>query len=81
MAKTPIITPPLTTRFHGNSGYDAEKEQARKIFTEGETYIITRVEIFSSTTELNLQGIAGPWNSTLFDVAWSDILAFKNKGA
>lgn len=49
-------------------GYEGEKEIARKKLVIGQSYNVVYSEVGRSCTYIGLEGIAGYFNSCLFDV-------------
>lgn len=56
------------TRFLGEGGYDAEREQALEVFTVGKKYRVIGGSMGQLSTRIELEGVPGCWNSVLFDI-------------
>lgn len=54
-------------RFCNKGGWDGEYEQAAKLLKHNEVYIVKRVDIFQSSTDVFLQGFKESFNSVFFE--------------
>lgn len=58
--------PPMKVTFHGNGGYEGERDYARKALEVGKEYLVIGGTMGQSITYYQLEGIEGHFNSVLF---------------
>lgn len=59
---------PCFATFHGNGGYQIERENAAKNLEIGKRYTVIGGSIGQTKTDLVLQGVSGSWNSVFFEI-------------
>lgn len=60
--------------FHGNGGYPAEEDHARRVLVVGREYEITTITMHSSVTYIGLKGERHTWNTALFHVDHDELV-------
>lgn len=58
--------PPMKVTFHGNGGYEGDRESAHKALEVGKEYLVIGGSMGQSITYYQLEGVAGLFNSVLF---------------
>ncbi|PZT57722.1 hypothetical protein [Paenibacillus silvae] len=54
-------------RFCNRGGWDGEYEQAAQILKHGEVYVVRRINVYQSSSEVFLEGFKEGFNSVLFE--------------